>query len=113
MALQKQIELENGVILNYHRITSFNKITNITNNIEVSSYTNEKQRLKEKEYQELQQKSIQGIKLEENELEKINKGIDVFIETEYLNLTYDENMTIKEAYEYLKTLEKYKDSIDV
>ena len=48
MALQKEIELENGVTLNYHRITSLNKITNISNNIEISSYTNEKQRLKEK-----------------------------------------------------------------
>ena len=29
MALQKEVELDNGVIVNYHRITSLNKITNI------------------------------------------------------------------------------------
>lgn len=113
MALQKEIELENGVILNYHRITSLNKITNIANSIEISSYTNEKQRLKEKKYQELQKKSINGSELTEDEQIELNKGIDVFIQTEYLNVDYDENMTIKEAYEYIKTLDKYKNSIDV
>ena len=40
MALKKEIELENGVMLNYHRIVSFNKITNISNVIEIASYTN-------------------------------------------------------------------------
>ena len=28
MGLKKQIELENGIMLNYHRINSINKITN-------------------------------------------------------------------------------------
>lgn len=111
MALQKEIELENGVTLNYHRITSLNKITNISNNIEISSYTNEKQRLKEKAYQELQMKDTES--LTEEEQLQLNKGIDVYIETEYINLPYNENMTIENAYEYLKNLDKYKDSIDV
>lgn len=113
MALQKEIELDNGVVVNYHRVTSLNKITNISNNIEISSYTNEKQRLKEKKYQELQKKSINGSELTEDEQIELNKGIDVFIQTEYLNVDYDENMTIEDAYEYLKTLDKYKNSIDV
>lgn len=113
MALQKEIELDNGVVVNYHRVTSLNKITNISNNIEISSYTNEKQRLKEKKYQELQKKSINGSELTEDEQIELNKGIDVFIQTEYLNVDYDENMTIEDAYEYLKTLDKYKDAIDV
>ena len=63
MALQKQIELENGVVINYHRVTSLNKITNISNTIEVSSYTNERQREKEKIYQELQKRSANGEEL--------------------------------------------------
>ena len=54
MALQKEIELENGVILNYHRITNLSKITNISNLIEVSSYISEAQRKKEKAYQDWQ-----------------------------------------------------------
>ena len=39
MALKKEIELENGIIVNYHRIVSINKITNDCNIIEVASYT--------------------------------------------------------------------------
>lgn len=113
MALQKEIELENGVTLNYHRITSLNKITNISNNIEISSYTNEKQRLKEKSYQDLQKRQANGEELTEEEQLQLNQGIDVFINTEYINIPYDENMTIENAYEYLKNLDKYKDSIDV
>ena len=113
MALQKQIELENGVVINYHRVTSLNKITNISNTIEVSSYTNENQRLKEKAYQDLQKRQANGEELTEEEQLQLNQGIDVFINTEYINIPYDENMTIENAYEYLKNLDKYKDSIDV
>ena len=36
MALSKEIELENGVIVKYHRIVSINKVTNQTNIIEVA-----------------------------------------------------------------------------
>lgn len=113
MALQKQIELENGVILNYHRITSLNKITNISNTIEVSSYTNEKQREKEKMYQELQIKQANGEELTEEEKVQLEKGIDVFIYTEYINTPYDENMTIENAYDFLKSLDEYVEAIDI
>lgn len=112
MALKKEIELENGIILNYHRITSLNKITNITNIIEVSSYANEKQRQKEKEYQDVQKKNTSGQELTIEEQELLEKGINVFIETDYINVPYDESMTIEEAYEYLKTTEKYKNAED-
>lgn len=111
MALQKEIELENGVILNYHRITSINKITNISNNIEINSYTNESQRLKEKAYQELQMKDKEELTKEEQS--QLEQGIDVFIYTKYINLPYNENMTIEDAYEYLKTLDKFSNSVDV
>lgn len=113
MALQKQIELENGVVINYHRVTSLNKITNISNTIEVSSYTNEEQRKKEKNYQELQKKSANGEELTEEEKIQLEQGINVFIHTEYINIPYDESMTIENAYDFLKTLDKFKDSIDV
>lgn len=113
MALQKQIELENGVILNYHRITSLNKITNIVNTIEVSSYTNETQRNKEQQYQLVQRKSANNEELTEEEQELLNNGINVFINTDYIDTAYNENMTIENAYEYLKTLEKYKDAEDI
>ena len=38
--------------------------------------------------------------------------MNVFINTEYIDKEYIENFTIKEAYEYLKTLDKFKDAID-
>ena len=113
MALQKEIELENGVVLNYHRITSLNKITNIVNNIEVSSYTGVNQRQKEREYQELQLKSANGEELTQEEQELLNKGIDVFINSDFIQLPYDEAMTIEDAYEYLKTTDKYENATDV
>lgn len=116
MALQKQVELDNGVTLNYHRITTLNKITNMNNIIEVSSYTNEKQRDIEKEYQALQQKAAnlkETEMLTQEEQDKLNKGINVYISTEYFNLPYDESQSITEAYEYLKTTEKYKNAKDI
>lgn len=111
MALKKIIELENGVVLNYHRIVSLNKITNISNVIEVASYTNEKQRKKEEKYQEIQKKSSEGIvSLTEDEMKILETGIDVFIDTDTLSIPYNENMTIEKAYEYLKTTEKYENA---
>ena len=95
MALKKEIELDNGVITNYHRIVSINKVTNITNVIEVASYTNEQKR--------------------EEEKEAIEKGLEmnIFINTEYINAEYNETITIEETYEYLKTLDKYKGAEDI
>lgn len=113
MALQKEIELDNAIILNYHRITSLNKITNISNNIEVNSYISESQREKEKSYQEVQRKSANEEELTEEEKELLEKGINVLVQADFINIPYDENMSIESAYEYLKTTEKYKDAIDV
>lgn len=98
MAIKKEIELENGIIVNYHRIVSINKITNDCNIIEVASYTSEKQRDKEKEYYRSTDE---------------NKQMNVFIETEYIQKDYSEIETIEECYEYLKTLDKFKYAKDV
>nr|DAF28791.1 MAG TPA: hypothetical protein [Caudoviricetes sp.]DAK90475.1 MAG TPA: hypothetical protein [Caudoviricetes sp.] len=95
MAIKKEIELENGIIVNYHRIVSINKITNDCNIIEVASYTSEKQRDKEKEYYRSTDE---------------NKQMNVFIETEYIRKDYSESEKIEECYEYLKTLDKFKDA---
>ena len=113
MALQKQINLKNGISLNYHRITSFNKITNINTIIEVSSYINKEQRLIEKNYQEIQQKNANNEQLTQKEQELLENGIDVFIETEFINIPYDEKINIETVYDYLKTTDKYSGSIDV
>lgn len=94
MALKKKIELDNGVIVNYHRIVSINKITNNSNIIEVASYTSEEKR--------------------QEEIEAIQNGtnMNVFIHTTYLNKEYSEDETIKDLYDYLKTTEKFKDAED-
>ena len=109
MALIKEIEMENGVVLNYHRITSLNKITNQSNTIEVNSYISENQRNKEKEYQDLQKKEN---KTQEEEIE-LEKGINVLIEADFISIPYNEEMTIEDAYDYLKTTDKYKKSKDI
>lgn len=109
MALQKEITLENGVTLNYHRIVSIMSIVNMSTTIEVGSYTNENKRLAEKEYQELQKKSNKTEKDEET----LEKGIDVYINTDYIQIPYDKDMDINSAYKYLETLDKYKGSKNV
>ena len=88
MALKKQVELYNGIITNYHRIVSINKITNNCNIIEVASYISEQQREKEKEYYN-----------STNE----NKSMNIFIETSFVQKEYSEN----------ETLEQFKEASDV
>lgn len=98
MALQKQIELDNGIILNYHRIVSINKITNNQIVIEVASYINESKRQEEVDY------------YNSNETEK---QMNVFIDTTYINAEYDEDKTIQDYYDYLKTIDKFKNAEDI
>jgi hypothetical protein len=95
MALKKSIELNNGVIVNYHRIVSIYKTTNHSTRLEIASYINKDKR--------------------EQEKEQIANGDDitVYMETEYISLDYDETSNIKDWYEYLKTTDKYGGSEDV
>lgn len=113
MGLIKDVELENGIVLKYHRIASINKATNIKNLIEVNSYVNKTQREKEKEYQQLQLKNIyHNEDITEEDKENLEKGINVLVEADFVELPYDADMTIEDAYEYLKTIDKYKNSQD-
>lgn len=98
MALKKEIVLDNGITVNYHRIVSINKITNNSNIIEVASYTNKEKRQEEIDY----------YKSEEE-----NKSMNVFIDTTYIEKEYNENETIEDTYNYLKTLDKFKEAEDV
>ena len=92
MALMKKIELENGVIINYHRIVSINKVTNHSIILEVASYTSEEKRLEE--------------------IEKEGEPMNIFIDTTFIEIDYDEDKSIKDFYDYLKTTDKFKDAID-
>ncbi len=98
MALQKQIELENGIVTNYHRIVSVNKIINNSIIIEVASYTSKEKRQEEIKYY--------------NSIDE-EKSMNVFIETTYISTEYDESKTIRELYEYLKTTEKFENAEDI
>ncbi len=94
MALVKEIVLENGVTVNYHRVASVNNITNQMSIIELSSYTNKSKR-------------------EEEKLKLASKQpMNVFVKTEYLSVPYNENLNVVNAYEHLKTLEKFNGCVN-
>lgn len=97
MALKKDITLNNGIVLNYHRVVSVNNITNQTSIIEVASYINEEQREKEIQWYET----------------KSQNDMNVFIDTKYYSKEYDKNLNVDNAYDYLKTLEEFKDAEDI
>lgn len=94
MAILKSIELENGVTVNYHRITSVNTITNHSSIIEVSSYTSEAKRNEEKDAQPGDQ-------------------INVFIDTNFINAEYDKSLNVDSAYDYIKSLPLFQGATDV
>ena len=97
MALIKEIELPNGIVLNYHRIISINKITNRQTTIEVGSYINQDKRQEEIDYL--------------NSTDP-NKTMDVFIHGTNINKEYKEQESIQDLYDYLKTTEKFKNAED-
>lgn len=95
MALNKKIELNNGIILNYHRIASINKVTNHAIILEVASYTSKEKRL------------------EEIQLLKSGEPMDIYVQGDLITVDYDECSTIKDLYDYLKTTDKYLDAEDI
>lgn len=95
MALIKTIELENGVILNYHRIVTINKITNHATILEIAGYTSQKKR--EQEIEQLEN----------------NEEVTAYIDTTFMSVDYDEESTIKDWYDYLKTTDKYIGATDI
>lgn len=111
MGLLKNIEQNNGITLSYHRVVSVQKVTNLNNIIEVKSYLNKKQRLKEKSYDELVEKGKNNL-LTDEETEIVKNGINLYTDTSYIDLPYDDSMTIEDAYNYLKTTNKYKNAQD-
>lgn len=94
MALIKEIELENGIKVNYHRIVSVNNVTNHASIIEIASYTSKEKREQEKEAFERKE------------------FIDVFKETQFIEKEYEEDLNVVSAYEYLKTLPEFSGCTD-
>lgn len=100
MALKKEIELDNGIITNYHRISSINTIINQRIQIIVYSYINNTKRIQEEE--------------------ELNNDVEIveiantynFISSQMLTKEYEENFDVVAAYEYLKTLDIFADAED-
>ena len=94
MALIKTIELDSGIVLNYHRIVTITKVTNHATILEIAGYTSKEKR--------------------ELEVQQLNNGeeITAYIDTSFMSVEYDENTTIKDWYDYLKTTEKYSNAED-
>ena len=96
MALSKKIELDNGVVVNYHRVVSVDKITNVQNMIELASYTSQVKR--------------------NEEIEAIVDSVEmnIYIHTQFFNADYDPGMTIRRAYDWIKTnVSDFADSEDI
>lgn len=97
MALLKEIELDNGVTVRYHRIVTLNTVTNVQNVIEVGSYTSQAKREEEKAL--------------------IDAGIgerNVFVSTVFHIAPYDQTMTVEGAYGWLKAnVADFADAEDV
>lgn len=89
MALIKQVELSNGVVVNYHRVVSVNNITNVASIIEIGSYTSKTKRLEEKT--QIKSKPM----------------INVFKKTSYINIPYNQILDVDASYAYLKTLDTF------
>ena len=104
MALLKPIIQNNGIVLSYHRVTTLTIHTNNQNIIEITSYINQEEREKEKMNLEL---------LKNNSQIEEDKFHNVYINTLFYNIDYNEDMSIKSAYEYLKTLPEFENAEDI
>lgn len=98
MALSKATKTESGISYNYHRIISLELYTNVQCVINTRSYLSKADRIEE-------QKLIDNPQ-EDKWFMKATTGSSYVVD-------YDENMSIPKAYEYLKTLDEFKNSKDV
>lgn len=89
MALKKEIRQSDGVVTNYHRILYIQSTINSHESIAVVSYVDEIGRTME------------------------NNGDRPYRTAVTYEKEYEENMTIEDAYKYLKTLSEYEDAEDI
>lgn len=89
MALEKDVELSNGVTVRYHRIVRVETVTNVQCTVEVASYP-----------------SGQARAMDDGEH-------DVYLSTSLHVLPYDEALSVPGAYEALKALPEYAGAADV
>lgn len=102
MAIKKTIKMPNGIVTEYHRIGMIKIDVNQETTILVYSYLSEDGRQVEKDYAAGKYKDV-------------DSGLIPFpyYNAEYLNAPYDADMTIRKAYEYLKSLPKFEGAENV
>jgi hypothetical protein len=97
MALKLTKTDTNGVALSYHRVNGIFNYTNVLTRIELTSYISQETR--------------------ENERTNFEMGYaditPVYLDTVYYETEYKDGITIKDAYEYLKTLDEFAGAEDV
>lgn len=98
MALKKTVVKPNGLSLEYHRIGMVKIDTNEQITILLHSYLNEEGRNYEKAYA---RGEIEG------------EPTFPFVDSQYISFDYDEQMNIKNAYEWLKTLPQFAGAEDI
>ena len=102
MAIKKQITLDNGIVIEYHRIAAITIETNQQITLVIHSYLSEDGRQIEKDYAAGLYKDVEFgmMKCPYNKVD-------------FVHPEYDENMTISKAYEWLKTQPEYEGAEDV
>lgn len=102
MALKKQITADNGVVTEYHRIALLSVDVHNQNTILVHSYLSANGRQVEKDYAAGMYKDVDA-------------GMMKFpyVDAHYIHTDYDESMSIKGAYEYLKTMPQFEGATDI
>lgn len=91
MALYKDIRQSDGVTTKYHRILFLTKTINRQNSIAVLSYVDEESR----------------------NSENIGEMTQPYQKSVTYETTYDPNMTVENAYEWLKTLPIFEGATDI
>lgn len=95
MAIAKALELENGVVVGYHRVVSITTVVNLQTTVEVRSYTTAEKRAEEKE-------ALAG-----------GDPASVYTKSKYHVLPYDGGMTVEGAYAAVKAMPEYEGASDV
>lgn len=113
MALKKELLLKNGITVTYHRIVALNEIINQSIDMQVLSYLNESKRIEEKEFEDIQNKISKNEEVTEEETDKITEGFETYTYHSNYQIEYQDNFCVEDAYDYLKTLEEFKDAEDV
>ena len=102
MAIKKQVTADNGIITEYHRIALLSIDVNQQNTILIHSYLSADGRQIEKDY-------AAGVYAD------LEEGMMRFpyVDAQYIHTSYDPDMTVSAAYNFIKTLPDFEGAEDV